>query len=169
MTCWPGVRLFMTSSPTARSRTRAMKSLTTRKLTSASSSARRTSRSASSTSFSVSLPRPRSLSRADCSFSAKLLNNATPPLLVGLRQRLHQPADGADALDHFPAFLSVHELRHVVGQRRQVLLYLPEDLLAAQKTLHQLELGLKRLQCALGALEDVVHRLAGHVVLRRDP
>ena len=43
-TCWPGVRLFSTSSPSARSRTRATKSRTTSRLTSASSSARRISR-----------------------------------------------------------------------------------------------------------------------------
>src|SRR5712691_11312779 len=43
---WPGVRLPITSSPSAASRTRAMKSRTTGSATSASSSARRTSRSA---------------------------------------------------------------------------------------------------------------------------
>ena len=43
-TCCAGVSLFSTSSPIARSRTRATKSLTTSKLTSASSSARRISR-----------------------------------------------------------------------------------------------------------------------------
>ena len=43
-TSWPGVRLFVTAAPTARSRTRATNSLTTLKLTSASSSARRISR-----------------------------------------------------------------------------------------------------------------------------
>ena len=61
MTIWSGVRLFKTSSPTAFSRTLAMNSLTILKLTSASKSAKRTSRKAASTSASVSLPLPRSL------------------------------------------------------------------------------------------------------------
>ena len=57
-TCWPAVRLCRTSAPMAFSRTRATKSLTTLKLTSASSSARRTSRMAASTSASLIRPRP---------------------------------------------------------------------------------------------------------------
>ena len=55
-TCWPGVRLFVTSSPTARSFTRATKSFTTWRLTSASSSARRISRIAFETASSSSRP-----------------------------------------------------------------------------------------------------------------
>ena len=43
-TCWPGVRLCITSAPIARSRTLATKSRTTPKFTSASSRARRISR-----------------------------------------------------------------------------------------------------------------------------
>ena len=58
MTVCPGVRLLSTSWPTARSRTSATKSLTTLKLTSASSSARRISRMAASTSASESRPLP---------------------------------------------------------------------------------------------------------------
>src|SRR5512133_2637677 len=58
-TSWPGVRLFVTSAPIARSRTRATKSFTTLKLTSASSSARRISRIAREIESSSSLPRPR--------------------------------------------------------------------------------------------------------------
>ncbi len=57
-TCWPALSEVMTSAPIARSRTRAVKSLTTLKLTSASSSARRTSRMAVSTSASLIRPRP---------------------------------------------------------------------------------------------------------------
>ncbi len=57
-TCCPALRDSSTSAPTARSRTRATKSLTTRKLTSASRSARRTSRIAASTSASETRPRP---------------------------------------------------------------------------------------------------------------
>ena len=57
-TAWPAVRLCRTSVPIACSRTRATKSLTTLKLTSASSSARRTSRIAASTSASLIRPLP---------------------------------------------------------------------------------------------------------------
>src|SRR5215469_2711786 len=59
-TACAGVIDSSTSAPTARSRMRAMKSLTTPRLTSASSSAMRTSRSTSETSASLSLPRERS-------------------------------------------------------------------------------------------------------------
>ena len=57
-TCCAGVRLSMTSEPSARSFTWATNSRTTLKLTSASSSARRISRMAASTSSAVSLPWP---------------------------------------------------------------------------------------------------------------
>ena len=57
-TCWPGLRLSMTSLPTALSLTRLTRSLATLKLTSASSMARRTCLSASSTSFSDRRPLP---------------------------------------------------------------------------------------------------------------
>ena len=50
MNCWPGSSAFDSSAPTARSFTRAMNALTTRTLTSASSSASRISREISSTS-----------------------------------------------------------------------------------------------------------------------
>ena len=58
-TIWPGSRLSRTPSPIAFSRTPATKPLVTLKLTSASSSARRISRIALSTSASVSFPRER--------------------------------------------------------------------------------------------------------------
>jgi len=64
----------ITSSPMARSRTRARKSLTTLKLTSASSNARRTSRNAASTSASDSLPLPLSFLKTALSFSLRLSN-----------------------------------------------------------------------------------------------
>src|SRR4051794_34081589 len=83
--CWPGVRLSSTSAPTARSRTAATKSLTTRKLTSASSSARRISRMARSRSASVSFPRERRSSRLDWSFSERDSN---------IRAREHWPPGG---------------------------------------------------------------------------
>src|SRR5579872_1808212 len=56
MTCCDGVSDWSTSAPTLRSRTLATKSLTTLKLTSASSRDMRTSRIAWSTSFSVRAP-----------------------------------------------------------------------------------------------------------------
>ena len=58
-TCCDGVRLRRTSWSIARSRTRSMNALTTLKLTSASSSASRISRSAASTFVSVRRPSPR--------------------------------------------------------------------------------------------------------------
>src|SRR5437588_740405 len=64
-TCWPGLSASSTSTPRARSPTLAVNSLTTWKLTSASSSASRTWRMAFETSSSVSLPRERTSERAD--------------------------------------------------------------------------------------------------------
>ncbi len=63
MTCCPGLSALETSAPTARSRMRATRVLTTLKCTSASRSARRTSRMAESTSASESFPRRRSWSK----------------------------------------------------------------------------------------------------------
>ena len=77
ITCWAGVRLFITSAPTHRSRTRLMKSLTTLKLTSASSRASRTSRRAASTSASVSRPRLDSWLNTPCSLSDRFSNTFT--------------------------------------------------------------------------------------------
>src|ERR1700737_2773350 len=70
MTACAGVSDSSTSAPTARSRMEAMKSLTTIRLTSASSSATRTSRRTSETSASVNLPRERS--RAKIAFRRSL-------------------------------------------------------------------------------------------------
>jgi len=77
-TCWPGVRLRITSCPMDRSLTRATKSFTTLKLTSASSKAKRTSRIARSTSASVSLPRFCRLSKTDCSRDPSVSNTKSP-------------------------------------------------------------------------------------------
>ena len=60
MTCWAGLRASWMRAPTAASRMRASIDLTTTKLTSASSRARRISRSTSSTSDSRSVPLLRS-------------------------------------------------------------------------------------------------------------
>ncbi len=65
-TCCAGVRLRSTSSPTAFARTRSMNALTTRKFTSASSSASRISRSAASTVASVSRASPRRDLKTSC-------------------------------------------------------------------------------------------------------
>ena len=77
-TCWPGVRLRMTSWPSACSRTRCTKSFTTWKLTSASRSASRISRVAVLTSDSVSLPRPRRREKMPSSFAERESNMACP-------------------------------------------------------------------------------------------
>src|SRR4051812_19840222 len=68
-TCWPGLSCLSTSMPSARSLTVDVNCLTTLKLTSASSSARRISRIALLTSSSVSAPRARTPARVPWSFS----------------------------------------------------------------------------------------------------
>src|SRR4029450_13000074 len=68
--------LFRTSWPSARSRTWATKDLTTSKLTSASSSARRISRIAREIASSSSFPRPRRSPRAPWSRSGRASNTA---------------------------------------------------------------------------------------------
>src|SRR5437764_6473172 len=73
-TCWPGVRLLRTSSPSAFTRTRATRSRTTVKFTSASSSARRISRIAREIDSSSSVPFFRRSPRALCSLSDRLSN-----------------------------------------------------------------------------------------------
>src|SRR4051812_41862836 len=80
-TCWPGLSDPSTSAPSARSLTAAVNCLTTLKLTSASSSARRTWRIAWLTSSSVSLPRERTSPRAAWRRSERASN--TPQRLVG--------------------------------------------------------------------------------------
>ncbi len=86
-TIWPGVTDFTTVAPTACSRTRSVKLLTTSSETSASSSARRTSRIAASTSASDSEPRPVRRSSMPPSFSDRLSNNAVLPVALTLRSR----------------------------------------------------------------------------------
>src|SRR5216683_6406435 len=73
-TIWPGVTDLTTVAPIACSRTFSVKLRTTSSETSASSSARRTSRIAASTSASVSDPRRVSRSRMPPSFSDRLSN-----------------------------------------------------------------------------------------------
>ena len=72
--CCPGVTLRRTSSPRDFSLTRAMKSLATLKCTSASSRARRTSRSASLMFDSLMRPCPRRSLKTSCSLSERREN-----------------------------------------------------------------------------------------------
>src|SRR5262245_6646325 len=72
--CWPAVRLPRISVPTARSRIRPTTSLTTLKLTSASSRASRISRAAASTSASLIRPLPVRLASVFRSRSLRLSN-----------------------------------------------------------------------------------------------
>ncbi len=74
MTCCAGERLLATSAPCARSFTRRMKLRATTTLTSASSSATRSSRQTSSISLSVSFPRLRSLVKMPSKRSASVSN-----------------------------------------------------------------------------------------------
>ncbi|MNE22094.1 hypothetical protein D3C80_1152830 [compost metagenome] len=74
MMTMPGVKLSITSLPTDFSFTLDTKSLTTLKLTSASRSARRTSRMASFTSSSDTFPLPRSLLNTFCNLPVKPSN-----------------------------------------------------------------------------------------------
>src|SRR5437899_11831448 len=79
-TCCAGVSDVRTSWPTALSFTRSMKARTTLKLTSASRSATRTSRSASWMFSSDSRPRPPSLSKMVCSLVLRESSMGTPTL-----------------------------------------------------------------------------------------
>src|SRR5688572_7713768 len=72
----PGVRLAVTSAPSAFCLTRSMKVLTTGSATSASSSAMRTSRSDSPTFSSVMRPRPRRVSTVRLSRAVRFSNRA---------------------------------------------------------------------------------------------
>src|SRR6202171_5749140 len=81
-TIWPGVPHLTTVAPIACSRTLLVKLLTTSSETSASSSARRTSRIDASTSASVSDPRRVSRSRMPPSFSDRLSNTSVVPCLL---------------------------------------------------------------------------------------
>ena len=74
ITCWSGRTAFRTSTPTACSRTRDIKVLTTGRATSASSRASRTSRNAASTSASRSAPRLPSPLKTSWSLSFRLSN-----------------------------------------------------------------------------------------------
>ena len=72
--CWAGFKVSMTSCPTARSRTRLMKSFTTGRATSASKRARRISLVASWTSASEIFPFLRRFLKTFCKRSVKLSN-----------------------------------------------------------------------------------------------
>ena len=112
-TCWPADSESRTSWPMARSRTRPTKSLTTLKLTSASSSARRTSRIAASTSASLIRPRPVRLPSVLRSRSLRVSNMVRVGLrrVVGPARRTAEPG-GARVL--------THRGRRIVAQARSV-------------------------------------------------
>src|ERR1700756_2653116 len=93
-TCWPGLSWPMMSEPSARSLTALVKLLTTLKLTSASSSARRISRMAELMSASVSVPRPRTSARVACSFSARESNMGRQVLRLAAGGRIHPGGAG---------------------------------------------------------------------------
>src|SRR6266436_1975668 len=97
-TIWPGVTDLTTVAPTACSRTLSVKLRTTSSETSASNSARRTSRIAASTSASASEPRPVSRSRMPPSRSDRLSNNAVVLRPASCRRclahRRHTPPPG---------------------------------------------------------------------------
>ena len=101
-TIWPGVTDLTTVAPTACSRTRSVKLLTTSSETSASSSARRTSRIAASTSASESEPRPVSRSRMPPSFSDRLSNNAVVLCSKHFRARGRIALSGVGLRSHGP-------------------------------------------------------------------
>ena len=82
-TCWPGLSCLETSTPRQRSFTVAVNCLTTLKLTSASSSARRISRIAALMSSSVSAPRWRTVESVPWSFSARESNIRDATLEAG--------------------------------------------------------------------------------------
>ena len=91
-TIWPGLIDLTTAAPIALVRVRSMKERTTSSATSASSSARRTSRIAALTSSSESAPRPVSLSNMPESFSERLSNIASLQRFdVGTAQRRLRP------------------------------------------------------------------------------
>src|SRR3954468_22032523 len=77
-TCWPGLSWPTTSAPRQRSFTVAVNCLTTLKLTSASSSARRISRIALLMSSSVSVPWARTSASVSWSFSDRASNTGSP-------------------------------------------------------------------------------------------
>src|SRR3954454_19682758 len=86
-TVWPGLSWRWTSAPRARSLTAEVNCLTTLKLTSASSSARRISRMARVMSSSVSAPRPRTPERVSWSFSERESNTPVQCRCVRLGRR----------------------------------------------------------------------------------
>ena len=93
-TSWPGVTDLMTSTPTALAFTFSVKPRTTSSATSASSSARRTSRIAASTSASVSAPRRVRRSRIPPSRSDRLSNIIQTPMAPEGASRCRAGASG---------------------------------------------------------------------------
>src|SRR5450432_3901910 len=104
-TCSVGDSEVMTSCPSAFSRTCSIRSLTTERLTSASSSATRISRNASPMFSSVTVPCPRRFLNARCSLSDKFSNiddhfSGTRWARAGLRPDCHQLQQLEKILEH---------------------------------------------------------------------
>src|SRR5262245_39335109 len=106
-TCCPGVRDLRTSWPTAFSRTRSTKPLTTLKLTSASRRARRTSRRASTTFSSVRRPYP--LTRS------KMLVRRVVRLSNMVSQTLEHTGRAGEKSSLFRYFRRTPERAHCLG------------------------------------------------------
>ena len=115
-TCWAGVRLSMTSAPRARSFTWLTNSRTTLKLTSASSSARRISRMALSTSASLSLPWPRRLAEDALQALGEGIEHAGRPLSLRTVGRYPQAPDST-------APRGATRSRHALRRRRAAVPY----------------------------------------------
>src|SRR5918996_5607322 len=126
-TCWAGVSDLRTSWPTAFSRTRSTKPRTTLKLTSASSSATRTSRRASWMLSSLSRPRPPSRSKIDCSLALRESSMERRSLrnyaehynssgAVGVGEERAGSGSGAQAHPDWPPLQGQH--RHREGQHQ---------------------------------------------------
>src|SRR5581483_11098793 len=94
-TCWEGESAVRTSSPIAFCLTFSMSCLTTRKLTSASSSATRISRSAASMFSALSLPSPRRFLKMRCNLSDKLSNMNYRGALTLSNALLYMPRNAA--------------------------------------------------------------------------
>ena len=93
-TAWSGVRLFSTSCPVARARTRSTICFVTLKWTSASSRARRISRSAASTWASERTPWPRRDLRIPWSLSLSDSNTQTTPRPGGCQAKANDDLSG---------------------------------------------------------------------------
>src|ERR1035437_8331094 len=119
ITCWEGESAVRTSSPMAFCRMFSISSLTTLKLTSASSSAMRITRKAPSMFSAESFPSPRRLLKTRCSFSDRLSNmraelrrQRTPRGRSPYYSRLCGGNDADAARRHFPGAVHAQFVDH---------------------------------------------------------